>query len=204
MESQTFSFREKTDRLTEQHPMIARSPLKTSNRLHQPRAFSLVEVALALGLVSFALVSVMGLLPAGLRIHKDSIERQRAWETVQQASVAVTSQRAGTNNDFIFCNWLSDSSTPISWRAGAGTQNFEMEILESGDIRQSSTPVSDITRQKMRVEVIAPTALSGTSIAQSPATVKVSVAWPASARWSGDKWANASGFVDTVLYAPTR
>lgn len=42
------------------------------------RGFSLVEVALALGLVSFALVTLLALLPVGLRTNRTSVEEIRA------------------------------------------------------------------------------------------------------------------------------
>lgn len=39
-----------------------------------PRAFSLVEVAIAIGIVTFSLVSVLGLLPIGLSSFRDATE----------------------------------------------------------------------------------------------------------------------------------
>jgi uncharacterized protein (TIGR02598 family) len=43
--------------------------------LHQrQRAFTLVETVLALGIASFALVSVMGLLPCGLQVFRNAMD----------------------------------------------------------------------------------------------------------------------------------
>ena len=44
----------------------------------QTRAFSLVEVAVAIALSSFCLIALFGLLPVGLRINQTSIEQTAA------------------------------------------------------------------------------------------------------------------------------
>jgi uncharacterized protein (TIGR02598 family) len=41
-------------------------------------AFSLVEVMIAIGVVAFALLSLLALLPLGLRIEKESAEESAA------------------------------------------------------------------------------------------------------------------------------
>lgn len=47
------------------------------------RAFSLVEVTLALGIVGFGMVSVMGLLPVGLTTFRDAMDRSVSAQIVQ-------------------------------------------------------------------------------------------------------------------------
>ncbi|PTY01958.1 hypothetical protein DB346_10940 [Verrucomicrobia bacterium LW23] len=54
-----------------------KAPLSPTFR-HRRRAFSLVEVALALGVVSFALLSVLALLLVGVRSNQISTEETRA------------------------------------------------------------------------------------------------------------------------------
>lgn len=46
--------------------------------LARPTAFSLVEIVLAIGIVAFALMAVVGLLPVGLRLAGDSEDETRA------------------------------------------------------------------------------------------------------------------------------
>lgn len=49
------------------------------NRINHSRsAFSLIEVALALGVAAFALVAIIGLIPIGLNSNKASIEQTEA------------------------------------------------------------------------------------------------------------------------------
>lgn len=164
--------------------------------------FSLVEVALALGVVSFAMLGVLGLLPVALNIHHDSMQRQLAAEALQQASVAIQSQSLDTNSQsYSFSKWLTDTTKPISWKAGDALKTYNLEVVEGGNIRQPTTPSSAVTLQKLRVEVKAPGALNFSSLPAGPVVVKVSVAWPAAATWTGQAWQNASGTMDTILYA---
>lgn len=65
--------------------------------LHSSRrrdAFSLVEVAIAIGIFAFVVVGVMGLLPAGLRMRADSAAETRGLLISEELLAAV---RAATN-----------------------------------------------------------------------------------------------------------
>lgn len=57
-------------------------------RLRRPRrtptAFSLVEVVLAIGIVSFAFVGLFGLLPAGLNVFRQAIDNSVGSQIVQR------------------------------------------------------------------------------------------------------------------------
>lgn len=48
-----------------------------------PRGFSLIEVTIALGVVSFALIALFGLLPTGLTTFRSSIDRTVASQIAQ-------------------------------------------------------------------------------------------------------------------------
>src|SRR4026209_237612 len=47
--------------------------LRPDRRRHQ-YGFSLVEISLALGIIGFAFVALLGLLPAGLNIFRESVD----------------------------------------------------------------------------------------------------------------------------------
>lgn len=165
-------------------------------------AFSLIEVALALGVVSFAILGVLGLLPVSLDIHRNATQRQFAIEALQQASVAVQSQFYDeSSGNYSFTDWLSQSGTPISWKAGDGVKEYSLDILSDGTVRNSSTPSSTPTYQKLHLQVDAPSAVDSTSLPRGPVVVKLSVAWPATALWNGQTWQNSTGSLDAVLYA---
>jgi len=65
---------------------VSFSPSSSSLRppSHQQRAFSLVEVVLAIGVVSFAFVALMGLLPAGMQQFRKAIDTTVAAEIAQR------------------------------------------------------------------------------------------------------------------------
>jgi uncharacterized protein (TIGR02598 family) len=56
------------------------------------KGFSLVEIVLALGVISFALVAIIGLLPIGLASGRASIQETRANLLAQQIFATLRSQ----------------------------------------------------------------------------------------------------------------
>lgn len=61
------------------------------------RAFSLVEVALALGILGFALIPLMGLVSVGLNTSRDNAQRQAGSQIVEWAQGrAKAAHQAGT------------------------------------------------------------------------------------------------------------
>lgn len=51
--------------------------------LNSTRGFSLVEIALAIGLLAFGMVSIIGLLPVGLTTFREAMERTISTQIVQ-------------------------------------------------------------------------------------------------------------------------
>lgn len=62
----------------------AGSPFSASPRRPALRAFSLIEIVLALAVISFALVGIMGLFPAAMKSAKESQQETRATHIAQQ------------------------------------------------------------------------------------------------------------------------
>jgi len=50
----------------------AAAPYNALRRQHSVRGFTLVEIAIALGVIGFALVAIIGILPVGLQIQRDN------------------------------------------------------------------------------------------------------------------------------------
>lgn len=74
---------------------------------HQLRGFSLVEVALALGIVAFAFVSLFGLLPAGLTTFRNAIDtgnETRIVQTFVSKVIATDFENLKTKVDFASTN----------------------------------------------------------------------------------------------------
>ena len=71
------------------------NPLRPHHRLPaRHNGFSLVEVAIAIGIFAFVVVGVMGLLPAGLRMRADSATETRGVLIAEELFAVV---RASTN-----------------------------------------------------------------------------------------------------------
>lgn len=66
--------------------MAKKFPMRT---WHLRRAFSLVEVTLALGIVSVSLLALIGLLPAGLGVLRESMEETARANIVQRVSAGL-------------------------------------------------------------------------------------------------------------------
>src|SRR5215211_2414453 len=52
----------------------AGGPPKGRTRTISSGAFTLVEIAIAIGIIGFALVAIIGILPAGLQVQRDNKE----------------------------------------------------------------------------------------------------------------------------------
>jgi uncharacterized protein (TIGR02598 family) len=65
---------------------IVNSPCKASNKENRTRAFSLVEVAMSLGIVAFAFTALMGMLPIGLTLFRNAADTSVTTRIVQKVS----------------------------------------------------------------------------------------------------------------------
>lgn len=72
------------------HPFVPSAFLHLrASRLSGRDAFSLVEVTMALGIVLFALLTIVGLLPMGLTSLRDAMEQTVESQIVQRTSAEV-------------------------------------------------------------------------------------------------------------------
>jgi len=125
---------------------------------HQRNAqggFSIAEVMLAIGVVAFGLVAVLGVLPAGLTVQKDNRE-----ETIirYDAQYWMTALRSGMQpTDALHqVEWVElqvdDGAGPVVYRAhrprlggdGAGPEWRDLPSLFRGHLKQTSWPTDVI------------------------------------------------------------
>ena len=164
-----------------------------------PQAFSLVEVVLALGLISFCILPVCALLPIGLKTTKDSVNASAAAGLLSKFSWAIrhatlvnppstTYQALGQGEPF--SSW--------TWEIGA-TKDITFHLSATGE-SVSSQEAKFVVHVSL---VASPSAGSG----DGPRTgsAKVSIAWPATAQWNAgaSTWTNAEGSLSTsILFLP--
>lgn len=92
------------------------APFSGQNR----SGFSLVEVTMALGIISFALVALVGMLPIGLSNFRQAVETQTQAEIVQQIASEVQQANFSslwTNNSSPFMGsfrrYYDERGTPV-------------------------------------------------------------------------------------------
>ena len=70
----------------------------------QAKAFTLVEVALALGIFAFAIIPVIGLMGTGLRVSKESIDASTTANIYRLTEAMLSTNAAVTSTNMYFSN----------------------------------------------------------------------------------------------------
>jgi type II secretory pathway pseudopilin PulG len=124
----------------------------------KPRAFSLVEVTLALGVAAFCLIAVLGLLPTGLKTQQNSIQQTTANQIIStifsdlRADVRLPPGQASKA-----CPDPPDPNQPCQWSnlhghwrsvAVPDTLYFTNEAKQTGTIN-GSPPADAVFRAKI-------------------------------------------------------
>ena len=104
------------------------SPAYCSRAIFASRAFSLIEVTIALGILAFALVGIMGILPVGLRTMGDAID--------DSTSSLITRRMVGEARQSSFDALLSMPST---------TRYFDFEGQEVASASSSLSVYKAVT-----------------------------------------------------------
>lgn len=160
--------------------------MKNRHRIPLGRqAFSLIEVVIALSVVSFGLVTTMGLLPVGLGAQRQAANRARGMQALSEISNALQGVYTGSNG-LMF-------PQPLQNLAPGKSGETSFYILANGLISESE---NGSVRARGFVK-------------QYPATgngvmpVYVSVAWPATASRLAGGWDNAQGSVESFTFVGT-
>ena len=145
-------------------------------------AFSLVEVANSIGILSLCVLAVVGLLPVGLKSVQNANEQAAAAQVVAAIANSLRNATPGNGTYTFSCAGQSGSfslgagnTTSVSWT------NLSME----------GTANEAYKRLAARIDLAPP------ADATSPGTATISVAWPAAANpvWNPQtrSWSKAEG-----------
>lgn len=176
-----------------------RMPGQTGNPSwrNTPRAFSLVEVVLAIGIFSFALLAVVGLLPVGLKSVKNANEEAAAANVVARISNTLrqASSTDGTNYENRF------AGTPFGYAVGGPAVSFEWPDLNM----DAYTAANEAKRLIAKLEILQTPAGNPAS----PGRAVITVAWPAVANPQWDsatrQWSKAEGSITSAIqFTPGR
>jgi len=144
-------------------------------------AFSLVEVTLALGIVSFCLISLTGLLGTGLTTVRASRDEAAAGTCLERITHSLESATVATNGtDYRALGAYSN----VVWSLGQSPQTYNIAALSS-----SGRPSSADPKFVARLEITPPAG------SMAPGKALIRIAWPAGATWndSTKSWTNAQG-----------
>lgn len=155
------------------------------------QAFSLVEVTLALGIISFGLIAIMGLVPKGLGIVKESADEAAALNIL--SAVSSDLQCVGSNETL---------SYKISLKSG-NSGKIKGYFNSDGNWLGKSETVPDDAVYALSWRIQARSLLS-------PPVAFISIYWPAKATQPLEPETNPSleppilplGSVDCVLVLP--
>jgi uncharacterized protein (TIGR02598 family) len=139
------------------------------------QAFSLVEVTLALGIISFGLIAIMGLVPKGLGIVKESADEAAALNIL--SAVSSDLQCVGSNTTDSACYEIPVDSVNSGKKYFDGDGNW----LRDGAVSSDAVYVLSWTIQARSLK--------------GPPSASLSIAWPAEAT-------QPLGSVDCVLVLP--
>lgn len=153
--------------------------------------FSLVEVTLALGIASFALIAVIGLLPVGLKSVKNANEQAGAANVLN--AIANSLRLASSTNSVDFSNNFSGQA--IQYSIGGGT-------VTGGTWTNLTLEGNAVTDQSLK-RLSAVLNITPAGSLTSPGRAVISVAWSAQANptWdaSSKKWTNAEGSITSGI-----
>jgi type II secretory pathway pseudopilin PulG len=145
-------------------------------------AFSLVEVALALGVAAVCLLVMLGLMPASLKTQQNSIQQTTANLIISQIQAFLRADvRLPPGQYNQVCPNPPDPDVPCNWDALHGhwanvaqppdTLYYTQAARQTGGVNASSPPSDAVFRAKITYNPVGPT--GSTSVAN------IVVSWPA-------------------------
>ncbi len=167
-----------------------------------PYGFSLTEVVIAIGILSFCVIAIVGLMPAGLRVTEQGVEEGRAMQTLASLSTSLRSATSSDGTNFT----AAKPFTNLSWRVGGSRENTTFFFTENASVSTSSSD----SRQLVFISLVPPTNGLATG------TAYAGVAWPgagtkvsnwtapgATADAASPSIGNQRGYVSTtVIFTP--
>lgn len=163
-------------------------------RLATPGGFSLVEVTMAIAIVSFCLIAVLGLLPTGLKAVKNSNEQAGAANLI--GAIATSLRSASTTDGTNYTT--SFGGQTISFKNSGGGVSA-CTWINTGGFTLEGVTNSTWPRLCAAIVVTAP------ATAPAPVSAFISVGWPATATWNSgsSNWGNCDGsLTGSIQFVP--
>jgi len=123
--------------------------------------FSLIEVTLALGVIAFALVAIMGLFPVAMKSATDSQRETRA-TFIAQGVIADLKSGASPTNTYV------SIATNFQLPAGRVTVNLENGSTNYLAFSEEGTPLGSVSAGDFSNPLAAPSSAYGTKVIVTP------------------------------------
>jgi Tfp pilus assembly protein PilV len=136
------------------------------------RAFSLIEVVLALGICSFCLIALLGLLTQGLSSNRDTVSQTQAAAIARMVQSDLAVRPIGTDGR------PQNTSNLYTIQATAG-------VKKTFFVRADGTIAPSAQDADFRVDVSLGGGAGGTTSTMQAIPVYILVTWPAAANPSG-------------------
>jgi uncharacterized protein (TIGR02598 family) len=115
--------------------------------------FSLVEVVIAIGILSFAMVPLLGMLPTGLNTFRNSIDRSVSTQIAQQI-LNEARQTDFTNLSSLQGNrYFTEEGDPTTETSPNRIYLARTDIITQVAVPGDGTPFSNASLAKVRVQV---------------------------------------------------
>lgn len=137
------------------------------------KAFSLVEVVLAIGVVAFAVVGIVGLLPVGLTANRDSTQQTEAANIACLIESDIRSTPNTVNSDG--SNYSSSEGSKIYGITFNGRDASETELFVD-DLGNARNTQGNLTAQTGRFRA---TIRFGATAGRNAIPLSILITWPA-------------------------
>ena len=144
------------------------------------RAFTLVEAVVALGVISFSLVAVVNVLPAGLESQKQAVDQSFGTHVLGRVTEGLRGVRRNSTGGLEFL-------APVR---SVNVSPGQTTLFLQGNGELSNNPSRAVGKV-----VINQLARNG-----NLQPVHVSIAWPARAEYNAGAWTKSEGSASTFLY----
>lgn len=159
---------------------MERAPLK---------GFSLVEVALSLGVITFCMVALIGLMPVASGTLREADLRSGASDILRRIAAGI--RNAAPNAQGRFQMIGLGNLGKITW--GADGQSI---APTNGTLTRHGSPApSSASSYAYRLEITPPDSADPASLGHAV----IRIAWPETADWGGGKWLNAQGNEESLI-----
>ena len=164
--------------------------LLPASRRFRECGFSLVEVAMAIGIMAFCVLAIVAMLPVGLSNIRRANEQVTAANALRTLGGGFLQNVTVTNS----AGAVSQSSatlTNVTWSPGGSAMTIKTNLTVGGFAAASGSDLG-----LAAVVVVTPPA----AVSFAAGKARIRMASPSGAQWGGSRWTNSQNSFDGMVY----